>query len=94
MVSADTRGFTIGQAMLAGLTAMETWSGEVALQHISSPTLVLWGDLDQTYQWSQIEQLWKEIPNANLCVIPDCSHAVHLEKPNLFNTILLEFLGI
>lgn len=82
------------QAMLAGLSAMEKWSGETALHRIKSPTLVLWGDGDRTYPWSQTRQLWKKIPNAKLSVIPGCAHAVHLEKPDLFNAVLLEFLGV
>jgi len=69
------------QAMLAGLTAMETWSGVDALAAIKSRTLVLWGDGDRTYPWSQAEQLWQQILNSNLAVVPGCAHAVHLEKP-------------
>lgn len=80
------------QAALAGLTAMEAWSGVSALEKISSPTLVLWGDGDRAYNWSQPEQLWREIVNSNLAVIPGCSHAVHLEKPHLFNAMLKDFL--
>lgn len=80
------------QAALAGLTAMENWSGVAALPGITAPTLVLWGDKDQSYQWALPEQLWREIPHAGLAVIPGCSHAVHLEKPDLFNAVLLDFL--
>jgi pimeloyl-ACP methyl ester carboxylesterase len=80
------------QAALAGLTAMETWSGVSELTRILSPTLVLWGDGDRAYNWSQPEQLWQKIPNSQLAVIPGCSHAVHLEKPHLFNEMLLDFL--
>ena len=80
------------QAILAGLTAMETWSGLSALPKIAVPTLVLWGDCDRAYLWSQPEQLWRKIPGARLAVIPGCSHAVHLEKPHLFNAILKDFL--
>ena len=80
------------QAALAGLTAMEGWSGTDSLAGIASPTLVLWGDQDQSYQWELPEKLWREIPNANLSVVPGSSHAVHLEKPDLFNAILLDFL--
>jgi 2-hydroxy-6-oxonona-2,4-dienedioate hydrolase len=81
------------QAALAGLSAMESWSGVSSLSKITSPTLVLWGDGDRAYQWTQPEQLWQEIAGANLAVIPGCSHAVHLEKPNLFNAILKDFLS-
>lgn len=80
------------QAILAGLSAMETWSGVDFLPRISAPTLVLWGDGDRAYQWSQPEQLWRTIPGAQLAVIPGCSHAVHLEKPALFNAVLEDFL--
>ena len=81
------------QAALAGLSAMETWSGVAALADIKSPTLVLWGDGDRAYLWPQPEQLWREIDGAQLAVIPGCSHAVHLEKPHLFNAMLQDFLG-
>ena len=81
------------QAALAGLSAMEKWSGEAALEHIVSPTLVLWGDCDRTYMWSQQQRLWQGIEGARLAVIPGCAHAVHLEKPALFNSMLKDFLG-
>ena len=81
------------QAALAALTAMENWSGETALAEISSPTLILWGDGDRAYLWQQPEKLWREIPDAQLAVIPDCSHAIHLEKPHLFNAVLAGFLA-
>ncbi len=80
------------QAVLAGLTAMETWSGEDNLKNIDCPALVLWGDSDRTYPWSQVERLWRDVPNAQLAVIPGCAHAVHLEKPDIFNAVLGDFL--
>ena len=80
------------QAALAGLTAMETWSGVDALANINVPTLVLWGDQDKSYHWALPEMLWREIPNAGLSVVAGCSHAVHLEKPKLFNELLEDFL--
>jgi len=80
------------QAALAGLTAMESWSGVDALAGITSPTLVLWGDGDRAYLWPQPERLWRGIKGAQLAVIPGCSHAIHLEKPHLFNAVLEDFL--
>lgn len=82
------------QASLAGLSAMEAWSGVPYLTQIKSPTLVLWGDSDRTYQWSQPEQLWNNIPAAQLGVIPGCAHAVHLEKPHVFNAVLMDFFQL
>ncbi len=91
-VCADLAVLASEQAALAGLSAMEQWSGEAALAQIASPTLVLWGDCDRTYMWSQQQRLWDGIDGANLAVIPGCAHAVHLEKPALFNAILADFL--
>jgi pimeloyl-ACP methyl ester carboxylesterase len=84
-VCADLAVMASPQAAQAGLTAMEAWSGVSALSRIATPTLVLWGDGDRAYQWSQPQQLWQQIAGARLAVIPGCSHAVHLEKPHLFN---------
>lgn len=81
------------QAICAGLDAMEPWSALANLANIKSPTLVLWGDKDRTYSWPQIQQLWDSIPNASLAVVPDCAHAVHLEKPEIFNALLADFLS-
>ncbi|MFT7596929.1 MAG: 2-hydroxy-6-oxonona-2,4-dienedioate hydrolase [Paracoccaceae bacterium] len=81
------------QAILAGLDAMQGWSGAERLADIETRTLVIWGDRDRTYPWSQIEQLWQSIPGASLAVIPGCAHATHLEKPGLFNRVLRDFFA-
>jgi len=79
-------------AIYSGLDAMQAWSGTDKLAEISAPTLVIWGDGDRTYAWPQIQQLWQTIPGAKLAVLPDCAHAVHLENPDIFNRILLDFI--
>lgn len=84
---------TSPSAFDAGLDAMQIWSGEDSLSAITAPTLVIWGDGDRTYPWSQTELLWQSIQNASLAVVPGCAHAVHLEKPELFNMILQDFLN-
>ena len=79
-------------AILAGLVAMRDWSGEDHLPNIAADTLIVWGDQDRTYNWSQIELLWRSIPKSNLAVLPSCAHAVHLERPTLFNSLVADFL--
>ena len=81
------------QAAIAGLSAMENWDGREYLGHITHATLVIWGENDRTYGWSQIEMLWRSIPGASLTVLPACAHALHLERNVLFCTILVEFLA-
>lgn len=80
-------------AILSGLDAMQSWNGVSKLPHVLARTLVVWGDHDRTYTWEQTAQLWSSIANSSLAVVPDCAHAVHLEKPILFNKILADFLS-
>ena len=79
-------------AMLAGFDAMQAWSGKDHLPHIAAETLVLWGELDRSYNWSQTEVLWQNIPNSHLAVLPHAAHAVHCDQPQLFNGVVTDFL--
>lgn len=79
-------------AIQAGLHAMQGWSGEAHLPDITAQTLVIWGAHDRTYPWSQAEALWRRIPNSDLAVVPRCAHAVHAERPRIFNLLVAEFL--
>ena len=78
--------------IIAGLEAMRGWSGLDHLAHVAVPALVLWGDGDRTYEWTQVETLWRTIPGANLAVVPGCAHAVHFERPRHFNALIADFL--
>lgn len=80
------------KTILTGLDAMHCWNGVEHLPGIKTKTLVIWGDRDRTYPWSQTEKLWRSISNANLAVIPESAHATHLEKAGLFNKVLSDFL--
>ncbi len=80
------------QGALASLSAWETWDGRANLANIKSETLVVWGDNDRSYGWSQPEALWRGISGSALAVVPNCAHNVHMEKPDLFNTIIGDFL--
>ena len=62
------------------------------LSRIEQETLIIWGERDRTYGWAQIESLWRNVPRASLAVLPSCAHALHLERSELFCTLLVEFL--
>jgi pimeloyl-ACP methyl ester carboxylesterase len=81
------------EAILAGLDAMQAWSGADHLAAIDAKTLVIWGDGDRTYPWAQTQLLWDTIRDAALAVVPGCAHAVHLEKPAMFNSLVLDHLS-
>ena len=63
------------EAIIAGLDAMNGWSGTAYLTHIKAKTLVIWGDHDRTYPWAQTEELWRTIDGSCLAVVPGCAHA-------------------
>ena len=75
-----------------GLIAMKNWNGVKNLRNIKNETLIVWGDKDKAYNFDQVETLSNNIPNSSLRIIKNCSHNVHLEKPDEFNTIVSEFL--
>jgi 2-hydroxy-6-oxonona-2,4-dienedioate hydrolase len=75
-----------------GLQAMSNWNSVDRLNQIMSKTLIIWGDNDRSYIWSQPCTLWQQIKNTNLAVMPGCSHNIHLEKVQLFNQIVFDFL--
>jgi len=75
-----------------GLVAMKNWSGIENLKNIKNETLIIWGDQDKAYNLNQVETLKENIINSDLRIVDGCSHNVHLEKPDEFNTIVSEFL--
>jgi 3-oxoadipate enol-lactonase len=64
------------------------------LHRISARTLVLVGENDILKPRKYSERIAGEIPAADLVVVPGAGHAVCLEKPALFNAILLGFLAV
>ena len=81
------------QAALACLTAWGKWNVVEQLPKITMPTLIVWGDTDRSYGWSQPETLWQNIPDSQLAVLPGCAHNAHMEKPVMFNMIVEDFLN-
>ena len=81
------------QAALASLSAWEKWNILADLEKIAAPTLVLWGDRDRSYGWSQPQAIWHGVKDSYLAVMPGCAHNAHLEKPELFNMIVGDFLS-
>jgi pimeloyl-ACP methyl ester carboxylesterase len=81
------------QAAKNALVAMRDWDGRAALAGFSMPCRIIWGDQDRSYKWPQIDALWRGIPDVGLAVVPGASHAVHLEKPQIFNALIEDFFA-
>ncbi len=75
------------------LIAMKNWRGLENLKNIKNNTLIIWGDKDLSYNFDQVDILNKNIPNSEMKIFKNCSHNVHLEKPEEFNRIVLSYLN-
>jgi pimeloyl-ACP methyl ester carboxylesterase len=65
-------------------------AGRIA--EIAAPVLLLAGDLDFNYILTRHEQLSEELPNAFATLLEGTAHLPNLERPDLFNPLLVEFL--
>lgn len=61
------------------------------LNHVFSRTLVMVGDDDEVTLEHAIAT-YRGLPEAELMVVPGTSHGLLVEKPNLCNSVILEFL--
>lgn len=62
------------------------------LSEVSAPTLILYGDKDVQDVRDAAGPLAAAIPGARLAVIPEAAHLPQMERPELFNEIVLDFL--
>jgi len=63
------------------------------LLEVTVPTLLMWGDLDESGVLAGSEALMAGIPGARSHVLPDVAHMVNLERPEEFSQRVLEFLA-
>jgi 2-succinyl-6-hydroxy-2,4-cyclohexadiene-1-carboxylate synthase len=61
------------------------------LGELTMPTLLIVGQLDERYV-ALGRQMAERIPNAELVVVPEAGHAIHLEQPGAFETAVSGFL--
>lgn len=62
------------------------------LARVKAPTLVLAGDTD-IITVEHAAAMYEALPDAQLAVVPGASHVVPIEKPELINRLLLDFLA-
>lgn len=61
------------------------------LHQLSIPVLLIAGAEDQKY-CAIAETMKKQLPNCELKLVPEAGHNVHMEQPQLFDTIVISFL--
>lgn len=74
------------------MRAMQTWNSLDRLAELKMPTLIVVGDKDRSTKPSDSILLWEKIPGSQLCILPNCAHGTHAEKPDLFNKVVGDFL--
>lgn len=75
------------------LTACKYHDTTSRLNKIQSPTLVIAGEKDVLMPLSQTNELAAGIKNAELAVIPEMGHCLHIERPQFFLQLLNTFLN-
>lgn len=61
------------------------------LRAVKSPVLVIYGDRDGLFDIEQAYAMYSHLPNAELCVIPNCGHLPNEERHEDFNREALRF---
>ena len=60
---------------------------------IQIPTYYIMGDQDYMFLPS-VKEIVKNHKKSKLFVIPNCGHVVNVEKPEIFNLKMFEFIGM
>ena len=57
------------------------------------PLMTVWGAEDRIIPVRHAEDVRRELPASIVEVIPECGHWPQMEKPSVFNSMLIDFLG-
>lgn len=63
------------------------------LEKVQVPTLLIAGDADLWQPPAMTRMLARHLPNSELLVVPEAGHSIYWERPNLFNSAVLDFIG-
>jgi pimeloyl-ACP methyl ester carboxylesterase len=63
------------------------------LSHIRHKALLICGEFDEWSPVGQHEEILRELPDAELAIIPRAGHMVTMEEPEAVNRVLLEWFG-
>jgi pimeloyl-ACP methyl ester carboxylesterase len=63
------------------------------LETLRVPTLVLVGEADLLTPPALMRLLAAHIPNCQVMTVPEAGHAAHWEQPEIWNRLVLEFMG-
>ena len=64
-----------------------------ALRELSMPLLIVWGARDRVIPVAHARAAAQQARDVRLEIIPQCGHWPQMEAPEVFNPLLMEFLG-
>ncbi|MEZ5937024.1 MAG: alpha/beta hydrolase [Hyphomonadaceae bacterium] len=93
-IPADARATPRGQRALrvVSLLGAQPQIDPAELKQIEAPTLVISGDQDLIRLEHTVE-IYNHLPNANLAVVPNSTHALPFDDPVLFDAMVERFLN-
>ncbi len=68
------------------------WDARPVLRQVEAPALVVQGTADEYAPPSHAEAIAVALPDARLALLPDAPHMLPQERPEDFNTLMLDFL--
>ena len=85
-IAATNKGY------LAQLTGTSQWDGYDRLDRITSPTLVLHGELDALVPPANGRIIAGRIPGAELVTVPEANHLLGTDQPEQVSGLLVDWL--
>ncbi len=79
-------------AAMKAIENFQKWDVSERLGELKMPVLVICGDRDRSYSLEDTLAMMRRIARSELCVLPNCAHAAHLEAPEIFTDLLTTFL--
>jgi pimeloyl-ACP methyl ester carboxylesterase len=72
--------------------AMAVQDYRPVLKQISVPCLLVYGTESNYYPAENYDYMQKQIPDARVVAFEGCGHALHIQDPELFNRVAMDFL--
>lgn len=91
---ADIISLTSTEGIVSALEGMKDRpDSTILLGQINLPTLIIHGAQDQIITLNESESMASGVKNSRLEIIPAAGHLPNLEQPEMFNSIVSEFLA-
>ncbi|KAF3323382.1 monoacylglycerol lipase ABHD6 isoform X2 [Carex littledalei] len=63
------------------------------IKQVKHKTLIIWGEDDRIINKEFATKLCNDIQDSELCLVPNCGHIPHVEKPEKVTELILSFLA-